>query len=316
MATAVAAKGLEGIVAANSGICWIDGDAGVLAYRGVDIHELAEKSTFEETACLLWNGKLPNKTELDEFSKKLAAARTLPPPILDLLRSFPKTATPMEVLRTAVSALSMYDASEKAVDHDSNIRKSFALTAQVPMLVAAFDRIRKGKDVITPDSSLSHAANFLWLLNISTTVALGLAWAENPAAQNSVQAFVARGNLFAAALESEILVAMVALSANANLPWKTHVAKIARGLGVYSLVSVMFECAQSYTGTSRMLPTLSTLNHVLISVYLSCVVYWIISLSRNEQPARVMTPEMREKVFALGSQLAYDLQDLQSRKKS
>jgi citrate synthase len=165
MATAVAAKGLEGIVAANSGICWIDGDAGVLAYRGIDIHDLAEKSNFEETTYLLWHGKLPTKTELDEFSKKLAAARTLPPAIFDLLKSFPKTATPMEVLRTAVSALSMYDADEKAVDHASNIRKSFALTAQIPMLVAAFDRIRKGKNVVTPDASLSHAANFLWLLN-------------------------------------------------------------------------------------------------------------------------------------------------------
>jgi citrate synthase len=165
MATAVAAKGLEGIVAANSGICWIDGDAGVLAYRGIDIHELAEKSTFEETTYLLWQGKLPAKPELDEFTKKLAAARTLPPAILDLLKSFPKTATPMEVLRTAVSALSFYDKDEKAVDHDSNIRKSFDLTAQIPMLVAAFDRIRKGKDLVTPDASLSHAGNFLWLLN-------------------------------------------------------------------------------------------------------------------------------------------------------
>jgi citrate synthase len=165
MATAVAAKGLEGIVAANSGVCWIDGDAGVLAYRGIDIHDLAEKSTFEETTYLLWHGKLPSKTELDEFSKKLAASRTLPPAILDLLKSFPKTATPMEVLRTAVSALSFYDKDEKAVDHDSNIRKCFDLTAQIPMLVAAFDRIRKGKDVVTPDPSLSHAAHFLYLLN-------------------------------------------------------------------------------------------------------------------------------------------------------
>jgi citrate synthase len=165
MATAVAAKGLEGIVAANSGICWIDGDAGVLAYRGIDIHELAEKSNFEETTYLLWHGKLPTKPELDEFSKKLAAARTLHPEILSLLKSFPKSATPMEVLRTAVSALSFYDKDEKAVDHDSNIRKSFDLTAQIPMLVAAFDRIRKGRDVVTPDASLSHAANFLWLLN-------------------------------------------------------------------------------------------------------------------------------------------------------
>jgi citrate synthase len=164
MATAVAAKGLEGIVAANSGICWIDGDAGVLAYRGIDIHELASHSTFEETTYLLWHGKLPTQTELTAFSKELAAARKLNPQVLDLLRSFPKTATPMEVLRTAVSALSFYDADEKAVDHNSNVRKSFDLTSQIPMLVAACDRIRKGKDVVAPDASLSHAGNFLWML--------------------------------------------------------------------------------------------------------------------------------------------------------
>ena len=164
MATAVAAKGLEGIVAANSGICWIDGDAGVLAYRGIDVHDLAEHSTFEETTCLLWHGSLPSRSELDAFSKQLAAARRLPPEIIRLLGSFPKTATPMEVLRTAVSALSLYDLDEKAVDHDSNVRKSFDLTAQVAMLVAAFDRIRKGKEVVEPDAKLSHAGNFLWML--------------------------------------------------------------------------------------------------------------------------------------------------------
>jgi len=164
MATAVAAKGLEGIVATNSSICWIDGDAGVLAYRGIDIHELASRSTFEETTCLLWHGKLPNKTELADFTRKLTAARKLPPQIIDLLKSFPKEATPMEVLRTAVSALSFYDPDEKAVDHDSNVRKSFDLTAQIAMLVAAFDRIRKGKPLVEPDPSLSHAGNFLWML--------------------------------------------------------------------------------------------------------------------------------------------------------
>jgi citrate synthase len=164
MATAVAAKGLEGIVAANSGICWIDGDAGVLAYRGIDIHELAEHSTFEETTYLLWHGKLPTKAELDEFSGQLAAARHLPAEIVEMLRSFPKTATPMEVLRTAVSALSFYDPDEKAVDHDSNVRKSFDLTSQIAMLVAAFDSIRKGKDLVEADEKLSHAANFLWML--------------------------------------------------------------------------------------------------------------------------------------------------------
>jgi citrate synthase len=164
MATAVASKGLEGIVATNSSICWIDGDAGVLAYRGIDIHDLASHSGFEETTYLLWHGKLPNKAELADFSAKLTAARKLPPQIIDLLKSFPKQATPMEILRTAVSALSFYDIDEKAVDHDSNVRKAFDLTAQISMLVAAFDRIRKGKSVIEPDLSLSHAGNFLWML--------------------------------------------------------------------------------------------------------------------------------------------------------
>ena len=164
MATAAPAKGLEGIVAANSGICWIDGEAGVLAYRGIDIHELAEHSNFEETAYLLWFGRLPNAAELAAFTEQLAAARTLPPQILDLLRSLPKEVTPMEVLRTAVSALSFYDPAESAVDHDSNVRKSFALTAQIAMIVAYYDRIRKGLELPEPDPALSHAGNFVWML--------------------------------------------------------------------------------------------------------------------------------------------------------
>ncbi|HEX4004553.1 MAG TPA: citrate synthase [Acidobacteriaceae bacterium] len=165
MATATVVKGLEGVVAANSGICWIDGYAGVLAYRGIDIHELADHSTFEETTYLLWHGRLPGKSELEEFSGRLTEARRIPAEICSLLRSFPKAATPMEVLRTAVSALSFYDPDESAVDHDSNVRKAFALTAQLPMLVAAFDRIRKGKEIVEPDPSLTHAANFLWMLH-------------------------------------------------------------------------------------------------------------------------------------------------------
>ncbi|HET7348367.1 MAG TPA: citrate synthase [Acidobacteriaceae bacterium] len=165
MATATVVKGLEGVVAAHSGICWIDGYAGVLAYRGIDIHELAEKSTFEETAYLLWHGHLPGRAQLNDFSQKLTDARRVPQQIYDLLRSLPKSATPMEALRTAVSALSMFDPDEAAVDHDSNVRKAFALTAQLPMLVAAFDRIRKGQEIIEPDPSLRHAANFLWMLH-------------------------------------------------------------------------------------------------------------------------------------------------------
>jgi citrate synthase len=163
--TTIAPKGLEGVVAANSSICYIDGDAGVLAYRGIDIHELAQKSTFEETCSLLWFGKLPTRAELADLSKRLAAGRTLNPAIIDLLRSFPKTALPMEVLRTAVSALSAYDADAEKVDHASNVAKAIRLTSQISMIVAAFDRIRKGKNVVQPDPSLSHSANFLLMLN-------------------------------------------------------------------------------------------------------------------------------------------------------
>src|SRR6201987_922644 len=165
MSAVVAPKGLEGIVATSSSICWIDGDAGVLSYRGIDIHALAERSTFEETTYLLWFGKLPNATELAEFTANLAAARKLDPKIIDLLRSVPKDATPMEVLRTAVSLLSIYDADEADSSHDANVRKSYRLTAQIAMIVALFDRIRKGKPVVEADPKLSHAANFLWMLN-------------------------------------------------------------------------------------------------------------------------------------------------------
>src|ERR1700753_2358326 len=134
-------KGLEGVVAASSGICYIDGEAGVLAYRGIDIHELADHSTFEETCYLLWFGKLPTKSELADLKKQLAAERKLDPGIYDLLRKVPKTATPMEVLRTAVSALSFYDAEAEKIDHDANVRKSIRLTSQIAMSAAGYERL-------------------------------------------------------------------------------------------------------------------------------------------------------------------------------
>ena len=164
MPTAVAGKGLEGVVAANSGICWIDGESGVLSYRGIDIHDLAENSTFEETAYLLWNGVLPNRLELKEFTSQLAQARQLDPRIVALIKSVPPSAAPMEVLRTAVSALSFYDPDEKDNSHDANVRKAYNLTAQIAMIVAIYDRLRKGREVVPPDRSLTHAANFLWML--------------------------------------------------------------------------------------------------------------------------------------------------------
>jgi len=165
MSTAVAGKGLEGIVAANSGICWIDGETGVLSYRGIDIHELAVHSTFEETTYLLWNGILPNQFALRDFQSQLSMARGLDFRIVDMLRGIPASATPMEVLRTAVSALSFYDADEKDNSHDANVRKCYHLTAQMAMIVAIYDRLRKGLEIVPPDRSLNHAANFLWMLN-------------------------------------------------------------------------------------------------------------------------------------------------------
>src|SRR5438270_1405684 len=113
MSTSTITKGLEGVVAASSGVCYIDGDAGVLAYRGIDIHELAEKSTFEETCYLLWFGKLPTDNELKDLRQRLAAERKLDPAVVQFLRELPKGATPMDVLRTAVSALGLYDPDEK-----------------------------------------------------------------------------------------------------------------------------------------------------------------------------------------------------------
>ena len=166
MSTTIAApKGLQDVVANESSICFIDGARGILSYRGIDIHELAEHSTFEETAYLLWNGKLPTRSELQQFTAKLAAARQLPPAVIDFLKTLPKNANPMEVLRTAVSLLSIYDPDAKSVTHEANLRKSFDLTAQIAMIVAIFDRIRKDKPMVEADHSLSHAANFLWMLN-------------------------------------------------------------------------------------------------------------------------------------------------------
>jgi citrate synthase len=165
MSTVADGKGLEGVVAATSGICWIDGEAGILSYRGIDIHDLAEHSTFEETTYLLWNGELPNELALREFQTQLSLARGLDFRIVDMLRSIPASATPMEVLRTAVSALSFYDADEKDNSHEANVRKCFHLTAQMAMIVAIYDRLRKGLEIVPPDRSLNHAANFLWMLN-------------------------------------------------------------------------------------------------------------------------------------------------------
>ena len=165
LTTAHAPKGLEGVVATTSKICYIDGEHGVLAYRGIDIHELADHSNFEETCYLLWFGKLPTRRELRELHDRLAEERKLDASIVTLLRNAPRHALPMDVLRTAVSALSFYDPEEKSNDRNANVAKAIRLTSQIAMIVAAYDRIRKGHSVVEPDHSLSHAANFLLMLN-------------------------------------------------------------------------------------------------------------------------------------------------------
>jgi len=165
LTTAHPSKGLEGVVATTSSICYIDGERGVLAYRGIDIHELADNSSFEETCYLLWFGRLPAREELRDLTQRLAEERNLDASIYDRMRQVPKDALPMDVLRTAVSSLSFFDPDARNNDHDANIRKSIRLTSQIAMIVAAYDRIRKGKPVVQPDRSLSHAANFLLMLN-------------------------------------------------------------------------------------------------------------------------------------------------------
>ena len=163
--TTHAPKGLEGVVATTSSICFIDGDRGVLAYRGIDIHELADNSSFEEVCYLLWYGKLPSREQLRSLHERLAEERKLDASIIYRLQLAPKHALPMDVLRTMVSALSFYDPEEKNNDREANLHKAIRLTSQIAMIVAAYDRIRKGKPVIEPDRSLSHAANFLLMLN-------------------------------------------------------------------------------------------------------------------------------------------------------
>jgi citrate synthase len=163
--TATPPKGLEGVVAANSKVCYIDGDNGVLAYRGYDIHDLAENSTFEEVTYLLWFGKLPTRAELADFSLQLVRERKIDAQIVSLIRQAPKHALPMDVLRTMVSSLAFFDPEEKANDAAANVRKSIRLTSQIAMIVAAYDRIRKARPLIEPDRSLSHAGNFLLMLN-------------------------------------------------------------------------------------------------------------------------------------------------------
>jgi citrate synthase len=162
----VGKAGLEDVVVSTSDICYIDGREGRLLYRGYDVDDLVAHSTFEEVAYLLWHGALPTKKEFDRFAKALAspANRKLPPKLLALLRTLPKKTTPMEVLRTGVSALSAWDPDADDNSREATLRKCVRLTAQMPTLVAAWERIRRGKPPVAPNPKLSLAGNFLYMM--------------------------------------------------------------------------------------------------------------------------------------------------------
>jgi citrate synthase len=161
----MAAKGLDGVVVARSRISDIDGEAGELIYAGYDIDDLARNTTFEEVCFLLWNGRLPDRAELDGIRAELAAAAPLRAEVLEMVRAFPRGADPMAALRTAVSALGMFDPEADDIGAESVRRKSVLLTAQAPVLAAAFDRARSGREPLAPREGLGFAANFLYMLN-------------------------------------------------------------------------------------------------------------------------------------------------------
>ena len=156
-------RGLKGVYFDRSRVCYIDGRAGELRYRGYSIHDLAERSTFEETCYLLLHGELPTRAELQAFDAALKAERRLPFEILELIRLV-KASHPMEVLRTAVSALGAFDPEVGDNSAEAVLRKGIRLTSQVPMIVAAHEHIRNGRTPLSPDPALGHAANFLYML--------------------------------------------------------------------------------------------------------------------------------------------------------
>ena len=158
-------KGLDGIIAGQSSICFIDGEKGELVYRGINVDYLAVNSNFEEIVYLLWYGKLPRLNELIGFKKELAAERALPEPLISFLKTAPKKALPMDILRTAVSLLGLFDEEAKDNSIDVNWHRAKRLVAKLPTIVANLHTLRMNGDYIKPDTSLDHSANFLYMLN-------------------------------------------------------------------------------------------------------------------------------------------------------
>ncbi len=163
-ATKAPAKGLAGVVVADSAIGFVDGAAGILEYRGHDIRQLADHSHFEEVAYLLWNGELPSGDELENMKEQARKCRAMPGEILQILHMIPKGADPMAVMRSTVSMLAYYDPDAEDMSRQANQSKACRLLGQISGVLAAFLRIRNGEEPVKPRTDLDHAANFLWTL--------------------------------------------------------------------------------------------------------------------------------------------------------
>ena len=158
-------RGLEGVVVGQTRLSHINGEVGELIYAGYDIDDLARNTSFEEVMYLLWNGKLPNQSELDELKSQLHAEQTLSPDIVALIRGLPADADPMAVVRTIVSALGAFDPTADDISDASLRQKSILLTAKIGTIIAAFARIRRGKEPVAPRTDLDIAANLLYMLS-------------------------------------------------------------------------------------------------------------------------------------------------------
>ena len=157
-------RGLEGVVAAETKLCDLDGAGGRLAYRGYEIGDLARQATFEEVCHLLWYGELPTKTEADRLGGELRAARPIPTPLVDAFRVMPKHTDPNRALQAAVAMLGMFDPEADDLSHAANVRKAIRLTSQLATAICAHHRVRSGQAPVPPASDLGHAANFLFML--------------------------------------------------------------------------------------------------------------------------------------------------------
>jgi citrate synthase len=157
-------KGLEGVVAAETALCDLDGAGGRLAYRGYGIDELARQATYEEVAYLLWRGELPTRAQLEGFTAELIAARPIPEPLLAAFRLLPKNVDPMRALQLAATTLGTFDPDATDNSHEANLRKALRLTAQLATAICSHHWIRLGKEPVPPSKDLGHAANFLFML--------------------------------------------------------------------------------------------------------------------------------------------------------